>query len=178
MLNNRWTYPGLVVGVSVIATVALLLSGVLTSESQPQRPEFAGVPMGVLENAGVHLTLPVQAKGLLDEQSARAALGAWYAEDRIKEVAIANLKEHGYSGPVWVFNLDTTGETVQDNETVGRVEWHLLFMDAKTGEPLDEITVNNWLPDGQTLGPLPTEEPFDDTKDKDEGAAVTPTPLP
>jgi hypothetical protein len=137
------------------------------------------VPAETLENAGVHLTLPVNAKGLLSESAARAALEAEYrgAGNRIREMALANLQDDGYRGPAWVFNMDTTGRTTQGAaDTMGKLEWHLIFVNAKTGEYLSEIQLNNYAPDGVTPGPMPVE-PVDPNQ-PEGGPAETPTPGP
>lgn len=165
---------GLIFIVALIGAVALR-GGDTTN--QQQRPEFAGVPADVLENAGVHLSVPVQSQGLISESGARGALEAEYqgAASRIKEMALANLQDDDYRGPAWVFNMDTTGKTEHASAGVtGKVEWHLIFMNAKTGEYLSEIQLNNYAPDGVTPGPLRVE-PVDPNQ-PDDGPAETPPP--
>jgi len=89
--------------VLMVALAGAVVQRVADTTSQQQRPVFAGVPSGVLENAGIHLTLPTQARGLLSQSAARVALEAEYggASSRIKEMALANLEDGDCSGPAW-----------------------------------------------------------------------------
>ncbi len=140
---------------SAIAVLALILNSRGSSPADQRRDghwtAIAGVPLDLLEQRGIYLTLLVQAEGLLSEARAHELGNGRFGGRAVKEVVLANMRNnygpgagpaYRYDGPVWVVSLDTTGYTTYAGDRLATADSILLFFNARTGEFLSGTQLN------------------------------------